>query len=371
LRAVEPDGSEKPFMNTVFLTKISGAVLMTALVAMVVSFAGNILVPEGGHGTGHVAMPGAEAGHGAAGGGEKAPEKPKEPPVAQLLATGSVEEGKKISRRCHQCHTLEKGGPNKLGPNLYGVLGRKRGSHEGFNYSSGMKAAGGTWTYERIYHFLRNPNAAVKGTKMTFKLRKPQDRADILLYLRTLSDNPLPLPKPPEKKPEEKKAEAKKTEAGTPAEKAGEKKTEAMKPAEKAAEKPAEKPAEKAPTQTAAASIGALLAAADIKHGEKIAKRKCHTCHSEKKGAGHKIGPNLYGVVMRDRGKIAGYNFSSGMKAKGGKWTYADLFTFLHDPKKFVKGTKMTFKLRKAKDRADVIAYLRTLNDNPPPLPAK
>jgi cytochrome c len=346
-------------MNTMLLTKISGAVLLTALVAMIVSFAGDILVPPGGrgagHGTGHIAG----AGHG--GGTGEAAEPAKEPPVAKLLASGDLEAGKRLAKRCHQCHTLEKGGPNKLGPNLYGVVGRERGTHAGFNYSAGMKAAGGKWTYENIYHFLRNPIAAVKGTKMTFKMPKPEDRANVLLYLRTLADNPVPLPPPP--KEAEKKPEAK----------APEKKPEEKKPEAKAAEKPpkkaAEKPAEKAPEQMAA--IGALLATADAKRGETLAKRKCRACHSFAKGAGHKVGPNLYGVVLRDRGTVEGYRFSSAMKAKGGKWTYADLFTFLANPKAFVKGTKMTLKTAKDKDRADLIAYLRTLSDSPPPLPAK
>jgi cytochrome c len=277
--------------------------------------------------------------------------------VAGLLASANLERGEKLARRCVQCHTLNKGGANKLGPNLYGVLGRDRGSHEGFSYSSGMKSVGGKWTFESLYAFLRKPNGVVKGTKMTFKMPRPEDRANLLLFLRTLSDSPLALPTP---KPEEKKAEEKKPE---------EKKAEA--PAEKPAEKPAAKPAEKAPMQTAAASVGALLAAADAKRGETLAKRKCRACHTFEKGGGHKVGPNLYGVVLRERGAVEGYKFSSAMKSKDGKWSYADLLTFLENPKGFVKGTKMVLRTKKAKDRADLIAYLRTLHDSPPPLPAK
>jgi len=358
--------SEKQFMNTMLLTKISGALLLTALVAMVVSFVGDILVPPGGRGAGHGQT--ADAGHGGSTG--ETAEPAKDPPVAKLLASGDLEAGKKLVRRCVQCHTLEKGGANKLGPNLYGVLGRERGAHAGFNYSAGMKAAGGTWTYENMYAFLRNPIAAVKGTKMTFKMPKPEDRANVLLFLRTLADSPVPLPpapkaaekkpeaKAPEQKPAEKKPEAKKPEAKA-----------AEKPAEKPSEKPAEKPAEKAPAQMAA--VGALLATADAKRGATLAKRKCKACHSFAKRASHKVGPNLYGVVLRDQGTVDGYRFSSAMKKKGGKWTYAELFTFLANPKAFVKGTKMTLKTAKEKDRADLIAYLRTLHDSPPPLPAK
>lgn len=356
------DGSDKQFMNTMLLTKVSGAALMTAIVAMVISYAGHILVPEGGHGSAHGGGQAVTAGHEAgAGSTGEAAETHKDPPVARLLASADLERGKKLARRCVQCHTLNKGGANKLGPNLYGVLGRDRGSHEGFSYSSGMKSVGGKWTFESIYAFLRKPNGVVKGTKMTFKMPKPEDRANLLLFLRTLADSPLalPVPKPEEKKAEEKKPEEKKAEA--PAEK----------PAGKPAEKPAAKPAEKAPMQTAAASVGALLAAADAKRGETLAKRKCRTCHTLTKGGSHKVGPNLYGVVLRDRGTVEGYKFSSAMKGKGGKWSYADLLTFLENPKAFVKGTKMVLRTKKPKDRADLIAYLRTLHDSPPPLPAK
>jgi len=352
-------------MNTMLLTKILGAALVTALVAMVASFAGNILVPEGGQGPAHGAGPVAAAGHGGNGGAGQAPEAAKDPPVAQLLAAADLESGKKLSRRCVQCHTLEKGGANKLGPNLYGVLGRDRGAYPGFSYSAGMKAAGGKWTYAALYAYLRKPNAAVKGTKMSFKLPKASHRANLLFFLRTLSDSPLPLPapkpeakKPTAKAPDEKKAEAKAPEAKTPEAKT----TEAKVPE-------AKKPTGKPPVQTA--SAGALLAAADAARGAVLAKRKCRACHSFQKGAGHKVGPNLYGVVLRERGAVEGYRFSSAMKARSGKWSYDDLLAFLTNPKGFVKGTKMTLRVPKEKDRADLVAYLRMLHESPPPLPTK
>jgi len=348
-------------MHSMDITKIAGAILMTALVAMVISFAGNILVPTGGHAPAeHGATAAGGHGGGHAGGADKKPEV-KDPPVANLLAAASLETGKKLARKCLACHTLTKGGKNKLGPNLYGVLGRDRGSFPGFSYSAGMKAAGGKWSYRAIYAFLRNPKSAVKGTKMVFVVKKAKDRANLILFLRSLADSQLPLPAPEamEKKPEEKKPEEKKAE----------KKATSHEPAEK---KPAEKKAEEkkpAPVQTA--SAGAVLAAADPKRGAKLAKSKCRACHSLTKGGGNKVGPNLWGVVLRDRAMAEGYKYSSAMKAKGGKWTYADLLVFLKSPKKLVKGTKMTFRIPKAGDRADLIAYLRTLHDSPPPLPAK
>ena len=114
-----------------------------------------------------------------------------------------------------------------------------------------------------------------------------------------------------------------------------------------------------------------MLATADVKKGEDLAKI-CSTCHNLAKGGPNAIGPNLYGVVDRPKGSHPGYSYSDAMKAKGGKWTLADLNEFLWKPRWFVQGTKMTFiGFKKAQDRADVIAYLRTLNDSPVPLPSK
>lgn len=113
-----------------------------------------------------------------------------------------------------------------------------------------------------------------------------------------------------------------------------------------------------------------LLAKADPQKGEADTK-PCQACHNFTKGAGIKIGPPLYGVVGRPKGSFPGFDYSAGMKAKGGDWTFADLDTFITDPKAFVSGTKMTFAgVSEASKRADIIAYLRTLSDNPLPLPA-
>lgn len=113
-----------------------------------------------------------------------------------------------------------------------------------------------------------------------------------------------------------------------------------------------------------------LLAKADPKKGEADAKA-CQTCHNFAKGAGPKIGPPLYGVVGRPKGSVAGFDYSSGMKAKGGNWTFEDLNSFITEPRDYVSGTKMAFAgVSEATKRADIIAYLRTLSDNPLPLPA-
>ena len=120
----------------------------------------------------------------------------KEPPIEQLLATADPKRGEDSAKVCGACHTFDKGGAAKVGPNLWGVVGRARATMSGFDYSSGMKAMGGTWTVDDLNQFLAHPQTTVTGTKMTFNgLSRPQVRADLIAYLNTLSDNPQPLPK--------------------------------------------------------------------------------------------------------------------------------------------------------------------------------
>jgi cytochrome c len=137
-------------------------------------------------------LPGAPAA-GAEGGGATAPEVP----LADLLAKADPTKGQADTHPCQACHDFEKGAGPKVGPPLWGVVGRPKGSIAGFEYSDGMKAKGGTWTYEDINIFITDPKAFVSGTKMTFAgVPEAEKRADILAYLRTLSDNPVPFPKP-------------------------------------------------------------------------------------------------------------------------------------------------------------------------------
>jgi cytochrome c len=130
-------------------------------------------------------------------------------------------------------------------------------------------------------------------------------------------------------------------------------------------------PAKKAaPAAAAAIPLPTLLASADAAKGKTLTK-VCATCHSFDKGAPAKVGPNLYGVVDRAKGGEAGFAYSDALKGKGGKWTFEDIDAFITSPKAFVPGTKMGFGGEpEAGKRADIIAYLRTLSDNPAPLPA-
>jgi cytochrome c len=128
-------------------------------------------------------------------GGEAA--KPEaDQPIAQLLASADVSKGESSSKKCAACHTFGKGEPNRVGPNLYGVVGRPKGTEGGFAYSDAMKAKGGNWTVDDLNAFLTNPRQFVPGTKMSFAgLPRGNERADVIAYLNTKSDNPQALPK--------------------------------------------------------------------------------------------------------------------------------------------------------------------------------
>ena len=117
------------------------------------------------------------------------------PSIEELLQTASMEKGMSVFKKCAACHTPESGGRNKIGPNLYGVVGKDVATHADFRYSDAMLAQEGGWSYELLNKYLTKPKEAIPGNKMVFVgLKKDSDRASVILYLRSLSDAPLELP---------------------------------------------------------------------------------------------------------------------------------------------------------------------------------
>jgi cytochrome c len=184
-------------MDSFELNKILGALLATCLGVLTLNIAaGAIFAP------GKMEKPGyAIAVPDQPGGVEIAKPEPAEP-IAVRLASSDPQKGQAAAKQCAACHTFEKGGPNRVGPNLFGIVERAKASVAGFNYSAALKGKGGNWTYDELDHFIASPKAYIPGTSMGYAgLTRGGQRADLINYLHTLSDNPVPLPKAAEAAP--------------------------------------------------------------------------------------------------------------------------------------------------------------------------
>jgi cytochrome c len=120
-------------------------------------------------------------------------------PIATLLAAADPGKGADVFKKCAACHTIAAGGPNGIGPNLHGTMGKPIASHAGFDYTAALKGVGGNWDWDKMDAWLKSPRKFADGTKMTFAgLSNPQDRANILAYLNSQGSNlPLPAAPPP------------------------------------------------------------------------------------------------------------------------------------------------------------------------------
>ena len=167
-------------MDSMEKNKIFAAVLCAGIMAMLAGFIAKKLVHPHELKEDAVAIEGLEL---AAGGAAK----PKLPdPIMHLIATADAAKGEKLSQACAACHSFDKGGPDKVGPNLYGVAGGPIGGKGGFAYSAAMAGAGGAWGYEDLNFFLWKPKTHMPGTKMNYAgLKKPEDRAAMIVWLRT------------------------------------------------------------------------------------------------------------------------------------------------------------------------------------------
>lgn len=188
------------------LNKIAAAILLAGLIGMITGKVSTILYYGGDH------HPGGEhkvtRGYTIEGADEiteggAAPAEVEIASIIPLLHSADVAAGEDFfNKRCTTCHVADKGGANKIGPGLWGVVGADKGTHAGFNYSKAMQASEGNWDFESLNHFLLRPNKYIPGTIMAYAgIAKDQDRANVIAFLRSKSDAPLAIPAAPAEAP--------------------------------------------------------------------------------------------------------------------------------------------------------------------------
>ena len=171
--------------------KVSGSVILVLLTIWVIGMVGDALVHPRQQRAAAVSV--ASLVDGAKPAAKKEEEALE--PVGPMLASANVENGVKVFKKCAACHTPDKGGANKVGPNLWNIVNAKRGQVDGFSYSKNLTEKEGGWSYESLNAFLARPKKYIPGTKMAFAgLKKASERANLIAYLRTLADSPAPLP---------------------------------------------------------------------------------------------------------------------------------------------------------------------------------
>lgn len=367
-------------MNSFERNKIVGALLATVMFIVVVGLVADDLF--------QIEQPEVK-GYKVEGVEEAATERPvtevvEGPSLASLLAGASVEKGARVFGRCAACHSIQEGGPNGIGPNLYGIVGLKVAGRANFGYSDALANYGGIWDFELLDAYIENPAETIPNNRMPFAgISRANQRADLIAYLRLLAADPVPLP---EAEPAAKAQEPLNVLADpeAPEEMA---KAVIEEPAAESVEEIIEEPAAEvemtevaestpevespavAEAMSEASPLVAALGAASLKRGA-AAFSVCAICHSIEKGGAHKIGPNIYGVVGAAIGRHTDFSYSPALSGHGGTWSYEALDAFLTSPSEAIPGTRMPFGGIKAlADRADLIVYLRSRSDNPPELP--
>jgi cytochrome c len=174
--------------DPLFVNKIAAAILSAGLLAMITGFAAHMLYhPKELEKQAYIIASEAPVAVSTA----ALPTGPE--PVMAMLASASADAGKKVTKKCAACHSFTKGGPNKVGPNLWNIVGGKPALTAGYKYSGAMKSMAVNWEFEELNKFLYKPKAYLKGTKMSFAgLKKASDRAAVIAYLTSLSDSPKP-----------------------------------------------------------------------------------------------------------------------------------------------------------------------------------
>jgi cytochrome c len=349
------------------LNKIAAAILTGGVVAMGSGFVADLLVnphapgepvykvasKDGGAGGG-TGNGGDGSGDGGDGGGEQVAS------LATRLADASASEGEKGVRACAACHSFNEGGPNKVGPNLYDVMGAEIASVEDFNYSNALSGKEGKWTYEKMDAWLANPSGWASGTSMSYPgIKDPQKRADVIMYMREMGENPPPLPEP------EQKTAAAEADGG-----AGGGQDGGAQDGGGGASGDMQQQA-KADTGGDSADGGdggglaQQIAAADPAKGES-AIAVCKACHSFNKGGPNKVGPKLYGSLGGDIAGVDGFSYSSALSDMEGEWTLAKMDAWLENPNDFAPGNRMTYNgVKDAGKRHAIIAYMNQQTDDP------
>ncbi|MFK7940786.1 MAG: cytochrome c family protein [Roseovarius sp.] len=398
-------------LDTMTLTKFTGALCGALLVFLLGKWvAEEMYHMGGGHGDDHGQAYIIDTGE-----DETAEVEDEGPDFAMLMAEADESKGAKVFGKCKACHKLEDGA-NGVGPHLYGVVGRDVGAVDGYSYSGSLVAVAQTWGVDELNAFLENPKGYAPGTAMAFTgLKKPADRANLIVYLDLTDGDRLPYAAPVEESSAEEVMEETTEEAAAVVEEATEEAaavvedvveeatemaeevtedaaavveeaaeeatamvegaTEEVAAAADSATEEVTAVAEEATEEVAAAAeeaveevaqdasgFAAMVAAADPAAGEKVFK-KCKACHKIEDGA-NGVGPHLYGVVDRAVGSVDGFKYSGKLVAVADTWTADNLNEFLTKPRDYAPGTKMAFNgLKKEKDRANVIAYLESISN--------